>query len=294
MELRKIFVAGAGLMGGGIAQICAQAGYKVVMRDLTDEIVKKGLKAIRWSVGKFVEKGKVSGTIEEIMGRIQPATDLALAKDADFVFEAIIENLEAKKELFSELDRICPVHTIFASNTSAIPITDIAEVTKRRPQMVGTHFFSPVPMMRIVEIVRGLLTSDQTMDIAERLGQSLGKETIRVNRDVAGFALNRINFPSTIEAIKLVEAGVVSVEDVDKGMRLGFGRPMGPFETGDMAGLDVGFNAMSAVYKETQDEKFHPPMLLQRKVKMGQLGRKTGIGWYKYDEKGNKIGPADK
>jgi len=294
MELRKIFVAGAGLMGGGIAQICAQAGYKVVMRDLTDEIVEKGLKAIRWSVGKFVEKGKVSGTIEEIMGRIQPATDLALAKDADFVFEAIIENLEAKKELFSELDRICPVHTIFASNTSAIPITDIAEATKRRPQIVGTHFFSPVPMMRIVEIVRGLLTSDQTMDIAERLGQSLGKETIRVNRDVAGFALNRINFPSTIEAIKLVEAGVVSVEDVDKGMRLGFGRPMGPFETGDMAGLDVGFNAMSAVYKETQDEKFHPPMLLQRKVKMGQLGRKTGIGWYKYDEKGNKIGPADK
>jgi 3-hydroxybutyryl-CoA dehydrogenase len=149
-------------------------------------------------------------------------------------------------------------------------------------------------MMRIVEIVRGLLTSDETVETAERLCQSLGKETIRVNRDVAGFALNRINFPSTIEAIKLVEAGVVSVEDVDKGMRLGFGRPMGPFETADMAGLDVGFNAMSAVYAETQDEKFHPPMLLQRKVKIGQLGRKTGVGWYRYDEKGNKVGPADK
>jgi 3-hydroxybutyryl-CoA dehydrogenase len=294
MEVRKIFVAGAGLMGGGIAQVCAQAGYSVVMRDLTDEILDKGLKAIQWSVGKLVEKGKVKGTAEEIVGRIQKTTELSGAAEADFVFEAVIENIDAKRSLFSELDKICPPHTIFATNTSAIPVTNIAEATKRASKFVGTHFFSPVPMMRIVEIVRGLLTSDETMETAERLCQSLGKETIRVNRDVAGFALNRINFPSTIEAIKLVEAGVVSVEDVDKGMRLGFGRPMGPFETGDMAGLDVGFNAMSAVYKETQDEKFHPPMLLQRKVKIGQHGRKTGIGWYKYDEKGNKIGPADK
>jgi 3-hydroxybutyryl-CoA dehydrogenase len=294
MEVRKIFVAGAGLMGGGIAQVCAQAGYSVVMRDLTDEILDKGLKAIQWSVGKLVEKGKVKGTAEEIVGRIQKTTELSGAAEADFVFEAVIENIDAKRSLFSELDKICPLHTIFATNTSAIPVTNIAEATKRASKFVGTHFFSPVPMMRIVEIVRGLLTSDETMETAERLCQSLGKETIRVNRDVAGFALNRINFPSTIEAIKLVEAGVVSVEDVDKGMRLGFGRPMGPFETGDMAGLDVGFNAMSAVYKETQDEKFHPPMLLQRKVKIGQHGRKTGIGWYKYDEKGNKIGPADK
>lgn len=281
-------------MGGGIAQVCAQAGYDVTMRDLTDEIVEKGLKAIKWSVGKFVEKGKVKGSVEEIMGRITPATELEGAADADFVFEAIIENLEAKKELFAKLDGICPAHTIFGSNTSAIPITNIAEATKRPARFVGTHFFSPVPMMRITEIVRGLATSDETMEIAEKLCQSLGKETIRVNRDVAGFALNRINFPSTIEAIKLVEAGVVSVEDVDKGMRLGFGRPMGPFETGDMAGLDVGYNAMKAVYEETQDEKFHPPTLLQRKVKIGQLGRKTGIGWYKYDENGKKIGSADK
>jgi 3-hydroxybutyryl-CoA dehydrogenase len=292
MEIKTIFVAGAGLMGGGIAQVCAQAGYDVLMRDLTDDILEKGLKAVRWSVGKLVEKGKVQGTVDEIMGRIHKTTDLSGAKDADFVFEAVIENLEAKRALFSELDTICPAHTIFATNTSAIPITNIAEATRRASKFVGTHFFSPVPMMRILELVKGLLTSDEAMNTAERLGKSIGKETIRVNRDVAGFALNRIIFPSTIEAIKLVEAGVVSVEDVDKGMRLGFGRPMGPFETGDMAGLDVGFNAMSAVYKETQDEKFHPPMLLQRKVKIGHLGRKTGIGWYKYDEKGNKIGPA--
>ncbi|MFC1535017.1 3-hydroxyacyl-CoA dehydrogenase family protein [Thermodesulfobacteriota bacterium] len=293
MEIKKIFVVGAGLMGGGISQVCAQAGYNVIMRDLTDEIVEKGLKAVNWSVGKLVEKGKVQGTVEEIMGRIQPTTDLSLAKEADFVFEAVFENLEAKRTIFAELDGICPDHTIFASNTSAIPITNIAEATKRGPLFVGTHFFSPVPMMQILEIVKGFLTSYETMDIAERLGKSLGKETIRVNRDVAGFALNRINYPATVEAIKLVEAGVVSVEDVDKGMRLGFGRPMGPFETGDLVGLDVSFGGLSALYEETQDEKFHPPMLFQRKVKAGQLGRKTGIGWYKYDEKGNKIGPAD-
>ncbi|MBU0661824.1 3-hydroxyacyl-CoA dehydrogenase family protein [Patescibacteria group bacterium] len=294
MEVKKIFVAGAGLMGGGIAQVCAQAGYNVTMRDLSDEILDKGLKAIQWSVGKLVEKGKVQGTTEAIMGRIRKTTELSGAADADFVFEAVIENMDAKRSLFTELDKICPPHTIFGSNTSAIPVTNIAEATKRATKFVGTHFFSPAPMMRIVEIVRSLLTSDETTDTAERLCQSLGKETIRVNRDVAGFALNRINFPSTIEAIRLVEAGVVSVEDVDKGMRLGFGRPMGPFETADLAGLDVGFNAMSAVYAETQNEKFHPPMLLQRKVKIGQLGRKTGIGWYRYDEKGNKVGPADK
>jgi len=293
MEIKKVFVAGAGLMGGGIAQVCAHAGYSVIMRDITDDLTKKGLKAIEWSVGKFVEKGKVNGTVDEIMGRIQITTDLSAAKDADFVFEAIIENLDAKRSLFAELDSICPDHTIFASNSSAIPMTDMAEATRRGDRFVGTHFFSPVPMMRIVEIIKGLLTSDETVEIADRLCNSLGKETIRVNRDVAGFALNRINLPSSVEAIKLVEAGVISAADVDKGMRLGFGRPMGPFETSDMAGLDVGFNAMSAVYRETQNEKFHPPMLLRRKVKAGHLGRKTGIGWYKYDDKGNKIGPAD-
>ena len=293
MEIKKIFVAGAGLMGGGITQVCAQAGYDVVMRDLTDELVDNGLKNIRWSVGKLVEKERVRGTVDEIMGRIRGTTELSSAKDADLVFEAIIEDLEAKRELFFELDKICADHTIFATNTSAIPITNIAEATSRASRFVGTHFFSPVPLMRIVEIIRGLRTSNETLEIAASLGRSLGKETVRVNRDVAGFALNRINFPSTIEAIKLVEAGVVSVEDVDKGMRLGFGRPMGPFETADLAGLDVGLNAISAVYKETQDEKFQPPMLLQRKVKIGHLGRKTGIGWYRYDERGNKVGPTD-
>jgi len=292
MEIKKIFVAGAGLMGGGIAQVCAQAGYHVTMRDINNEILDKSLKAINWSVGKFVEKGKVEGSVEDIMGRLKVTTDLADAADADFVFEAIIENLEAKRALFSELDKICPGHTILGTNTSAIPVTEIAVVTQRVPQVAGTHFFSPVPMMRAVEIVKGFGTSRETVDTADKLCQSIGKETIRVNIDVAGIVLNRLNFPATIEAIRLVEAGVTTVEDIDKGMRLGFGRPMGPFETADMAGLDIGFNAMTAVYNETRDEKFHPPMLLQRKVKLGQLGRKTGIGWYRYDENGKKLGPA--
>jgi len=292
MEIKKIFVAGAGLMGGGIAQVCAQAGYDVTMRDIGDEILEKSVKAISWSVGKLVDKGKVDGSIEDIMGRLKVTTDLAEAADADFVFEAIIENLKAKRDLFSELDKICPEHTILATNTSAIPVTEIAVATQRVPLVAGTHFFSPVPMMRAVEIVKGLGTAEETVDTADKLCQSIGKETIRVNMDVAGIVLNRLNFPATIEAIRLVEAGVATVEDIDKGMRLGFGRPMGPFETADMAGLDIGYNAMTAVYHETRDEKFHPPMLLQRKVKLGQLGRKTGIGWYRYDENGKKLGPA--
>jgi 3-hydroxybutyryl-CoA dehydrogenase len=292
MEIERIFVAGAGTMGAGITQVCAQAGYNVVMTDLTDEMTEKGLKTIRWSVEKLMDKGKIRGTLDEIMGRIQTSTDLSAAGNADFVFEAIVEDMNTKRSFLSELDRVCPSHAIFATNTSAIPITDIAEATQRAPKVVGTHFFNPVPIMKIVEVIRGLVTSDKTMEIAENLCKALGKEIIPINRDVAGFALNRINLPSTIEAIRLFEAGVASIEDIDKGMRLGFGRPMGPFETSDLAGLDVSYNACSAIYKETQDEKFHPPILLQRKVRMGQLGRKTGIGWYRYDDKGNKLGAA--
>ncbi|MDJ0818200.1 MAG: 3-hydroxyacyl-CoA dehydrogenase family protein [Desulfobacterales bacterium] len=293
MEICEIFVAGAGLMGSGIAQICAQAGYQVVMRDMSDDILAKSLKTVKWSVGKLVEKGKVDGTVDDIMDRLAVTTDLAPAAEADFVFEAIIEDLDAKRALFAELDRICPGHAILATNTSSIPVTEIAAVTQRVGQVVGTHFFSPVPLMKAVEIVKGLGTSNKTVDAADQLCRSIGKEPIRIKIDVAGIVLNRINFPSVVEAIKLVESGVATVEDIDKGVRLGFARLMGPFETADMTGLDVGYRAMLTVYRETRDPKFYPPMLLQRKVKLGHLGRKTGIGWYRYDEKGNKLGPAE-
>lgn len=292
MDVKRIFVVGSGLMGSGITQICAQAGYSVTMMDKDEVMVEKGMKAIKWSVSKLVDKGKVEGSLDQIAGRISTATKLEKAGDADFVFEAIFEDLQAKINVFSELDEICPESTILASNTSAIPITEIAEATKRPDKVVGTHFFSPVPMMRVVEIIKGLKTSAETLETATTLCKSLGKEIVKVNRDVAGFVLNRFNAPATVEAIRLVESGVVTIEDLDKGARLGFGRPMGPFETGDMAGLDVGLNAISAIYKETGDPKFMPPMLLQRKVKAGHLGRKTGIGWYRYDEKGKKLGPA--
>ena len=282
MEIKKIFVAGAGLMGGGIAQVCAQAGYDVTMRDLTEEILEKSLKAIHWSVGKLVEKGRVEGSTDAIMGRIKTSTDLSGAAEADFVFEAIIENLEAKREIFKELDSICPQHTILATNSSAIPVTEIAEATRRVPQVTGTHFFSPVPMMKAVEIVKGLGTAEQTVEIADKLCRSLGKETIRVNRDVAGIVLNRINFPSTIEAIKLVEAGVTTVEDIDKGMTEGAGFVIGPFRLLDHVGLDIIYNSANSFYNEFKETRFAPPPLLKRMVMAGNLGRKTGKGFYTY------------
>jgi len=288
MEVKKIFIVGAGLMGSGIAQVSAQAGYDVIMNDVTDDALKKGTEAIHWSVKKFIEKGTVKESLDTIVGRITTSTDLKAGKDADLVIEAVFENLEVKQKVFKELDSLCKPEAILATNTSALPISEIATVTKRPEQVVGIHFFSPVPMMRIVEVVRGLLTSQETLELAQKYVLSLGKEYITVHKDLAGFALNRINIPSTLEAIRLVEAGVATPEDIDKGMRLGFGRPMGPFETNDLTGLDVSLNAALNIYHETKDPKFWPPALFFRKVKAGHLGRKTGRGWYEYTPDGKK------
>jgi 3-hydroxybutyryl-CoA dehydrogenase len=290
MEIKKIFVVGAGLMGSGIAQVSAQAGYTVVMRDVADEFLKKGMEAIRWSVKKFAEKGAVKEPPETIIGRILPTVEMKAGKDADLVIEAVFERLDIKQEVFKELDKLCQPEAILATNTSALPISEIAAATRRPEKVVGTHFFSPVPMMRIVEVVKGLLTSAETLEVAQKYVLSLGKEFITVHKDVAGFALNRLNIPSTLEAIRLVEAGVATPEDIDKGMRLGFGRPMGPFETNDLTGLDVSLNAALNIYNETHDPKFWPPALMFRKVKVGHLGRKTGRGWYEYTPDGKKKG----
>lgn len=290
MEIKKIFVVGAGLMGSGIAQVSAQAGYTVIMRDVADEFLKKGMEAIRWSVKKFAEKGVVKEPAETIMGRILPTVDMKAGKDADLVIEAVFERLDIKQKVFKELDELCQPEAILATNTSALPISEIAAATRRPEKVVGTHFFSPVPMMRIVEVVKGLLTSAETLEAAQKYVLSLGKEFITVHKDVAGFALNRLNIPSTLEAIRLVEAGVATPEDIDKGMRLGFGRPMGPFETNDLTGLDVSLDAALNIYNETHDPKFWPPALMFRKVKVGHLGRKTGRGWYEYTPDGKKKG----
>lgn len=284
MEIKKVLIVGSGLMGAGIAQVCAQAGLEVILNDINQEILDKALRNIRWSLGKLIEKGKVSENIEVIIDRIKTFIDLNSVPQVDLVIEAVFEDLSIKQDVFKKIDDIFKEETIFASNTSAIPITEIAASTKRPERILGLHFFNPVVMMDIVEVVKGIRTSEEVMQIGINFVRSIGKEPIRVERDIAGFLLNRINLVGYVEAIRLLEQGIGTVEDIDKGVRLAFGRRMGPFETGDLVGLDVSCNALMAIYDETKDIRFYPPDLLRRKVKAGELGRKTGRGWYRYDE----------
>jgi len=281
---KSLAVIGAGLMGAGIAQVAAQAGYDVVLRDVTDASLARGLAGIRTSYDKFVEKGRLSAADRDAsLERISVTTDLDAVADADIVVEAVFEQLDVKRELFVALDGICQDGAVLATNTSALPITQIAAVTKRPEQVVGTHFFSPVPMMRLCELVRGLKTSDDTLARARSFAEEVGKTCIVVNRDVAGFVTTRLIAALSVEAAKLVENGVASAADVDIACKLGFGHAMGPLETMDMTGVDIMVNAARNIYTETQDEKFFPPEVLARMVAAGDLGRKTGRGWYTYD-----------
>jgi 3-hydroxybutyryl-CoA dehydrogenase len=288
MSIQSVMVIGSGLMGSGIAQVCAQAGLEVFLYDVSKEALVKALKTIDWSVGKFIEKGKLTEKKDTIIRRIEVVEDLKAGAKVNLIIEAVFENLELKQEIFGKLDQICDPQTLIASNTSAIPITEIASVTNRSDKILGLHFFSPVPMMQAVEVIKGIATSDDTFQQGKDFVVQIGKEPIMVHRDVPGFVINRINWPSTIEAMGLVEQGVASVEDIDKGLRLASGRRMGIFETGDMVGLDVTYGALLAMYNETGDSRWYPPRLLRRKVKAGHLGRKTGRGWYEYDEDGRK------
>jgi 3-hydroxybutyryl-CoA dehydrogenase len=290
MGIQKVMVVGSGLMGSGIAQVCAQAGVQVFLHDVAEEVLVKAMKNIDWSVGKFIEKGKLDEDRDSIMARIRLITDTKDGKDVDLAIEAVFENIELKQEIFQTLDETCRPDALIASNTSAIPITELAAVTNRPEKVLGLHFFSPVPMMQAVEVIKGAATADETAATGRKFVLQIGKEPILVNRDVAGFVINRINFPSTIEAMNLVEQGVASVEDIDKGLRLAAGRRMGIFETGDMVGLDVTYGAMKAMYEETGDPRWYPPLLLRRKVKAGHLGRKAGKGWYEYNEDGSRKG----
>jgi len=288
MTIKSVFITGAGLMGSGIAQVCAQSGMDVILNDISQEAIEKGLKNIAWSVSKFVEKGKITEDKDTVLNRISTDDDFSKAADADLAMEVVFEKIELKQEIFKKLDKFCRSDAIIASNTSAIPITELASITKRPEKVLGIHFFSPVPMMPVAEVIRGISTTEETISSGIEFVKSIGKEPIRVENDVPGFLLNRINFPSTIEAIHMVEQGTGKVEDIDKGMRLAFGRRMGPFETGDMVGLDVTYGALMACYEETKDPRFYPPQLLRRKVKAGHLGRKTGKGWYEYNEDGTR------
>jgi 3-hydroxybutyryl-CoA dehydrogenase len=283
---KKLAVIGAGLMGSGIAQVSAQAGYEVALRDVTDEALERGLDGIRASYERFAAKGKMTPEdVEVAMGRITGTTDLAEAvSDADLVVEAVFEKLEVKQEIFRELDRLCKDGAVLATNTSAIPITQIAAVTKRPEAVVGTHFFSPVPMMALCELVRGYKTSDETLARAREFAEAVGKTCIVVNRDVAGFVTTRLISALVVEAVKLYESGVASAEDIDLACKLGFGHAMGPLATTDLTGVDILRNATQNIYTETQDEKFSPPELLSRMVTAGDIGRKSGKGFYSYEK----------
>jgi 3-hydroxybutyryl-CoA dehydrogenase len=289
MDIKKVIVVGSGLMGSGIAQVCVQAGIHVFLNDVSSDAVAKAIKNIEWSLGKLIEKGNLAEKKETIIERITAINELEPAEDVDLAIEAVFEQLALKQQIFEKLDRICAARTLLASNTSAIPISELAAVTRRAENVLGLHFFSPVPLMQVVEVIKGISTTNTTVEIGRDFVKKIGKQPIMVNRDVAGFVINRINFPSAIEAMRLVEQGVATVEDIDKGLRLGLGRKMGIFETGDMVGLDVTYGALMAMYKETGNPRWYPPLLLRRKVKAGHLGRKTGMGWYRYDKDGNKV-----
>ncbi|KIF67947.1 3-hydroxybutyryl-CoA dehydrogenase [Streptomyces sp. AcH 505] len=280
---RKLAVVGAGLMGSGIAQVSAQAGWDVILRDVTDAALTRGTDTIRASYDRFVAKGKLEGAdADAALARITTTTDLDAVADADIVVEAVFEQLDVKHEIFRTLDKLVRDDAVLASNTSAIPITKIAAVTDRPDRVVGTHFFSPVPMMQLCELVRGYKTSDETLATAREFAESVGKTCIVVNRDVAGFVTTRLISALVVEAAKLYESGVASAEDIDIACKLGFGHAMGPLATADLTGVDILLHATGNIYTESQDEKFAPPELMRRMVDAGDIGRKSGQGFYKH------------
>ena len=279
----RLAVIGSGLMGSGIAQVAAQAGWQVTMRDLDEASLARGVAAVKESLGRFASKGKISAEdAEAAAGRITTTTELEAAADSDLVVEAVFESLDVKTALFTDLDRICRADAVLATNTSAIPITQIAAATSRPKSVVGTHFFSPVPMMQLCELVRGFKTSDETLARAREFAESVGKTCIVVNRDVAGFVTTRLIAALVVEAVSLVESGVVSAEDLDLACKLGFGHAMGPLATTDLTGVDVLYHAAKNIHTDTADAKFFPPELLARMVVAGDLGRKSGKGFYTY------------
>lgn len=285
MEIKKIAVIGAGLMGNGIAQVASQAGLEVGLRDIEDQYLQKAMGSIEKSLGRFVKSGKiVQEDVPGILGRIHPTTSLEeAAATADYVIEAVTENLELKKKVFAELDSICPSHAILASNTSQLSLTVIAGATKRPSQVIGTHWFSPPTMMRLIEVVKGMQTSQETLDTTLALAQRLGKDTV-VCKDSRGFITSRAFGAFMAECIHILEEGIATPEDIDKAIKLGFNHPMGPFELMDFGGLDVAFNAMSGL-EEALGPRFKPPQVLRILVNAGYLGPKSGRGFYTYEKK---------
>ncbi len=282
MQIKKVGVVGAGIMGAGIAQVCAQSGFQTYISEINQPLLDKGLGTIKTFLSKGVERGKLTqpemaATLERIKGTIITQD----FKDCDLVIEAVVENIELKKKLFAELDKICPPHAILTSNTSGSSIIDMAMATKRPEKVAGMHFFNPAPIMKLVELVRTIVTSDDTAATIKTFGETLGK-TVIMAKDAPGFIVNRLYVPYVLDCMRFLEAGNATKEDIDQGAKLGLNLPMGPFEFSDLVGLDTMYFIANTLYDEFKEPRFAPPVLLKKMVAAGQLGRKTGKGFYEY------------
>ena len=284
MEIKKVGVVGCGLMGSGIAQVCARSGYQVVASETNDTLLNKGLASISSRLAKDVEKGKLSAQDRDsALSRIKGTTDTRDFSYCDLVIEAIIENMDLKKKIFTELDKICPRHTVLATNTSVLSVIDIAEATARPDKVLGLHFFNPVPVMELVEAIKTIATGEDTLEIATEFVKSLGK-TVIIAKDTPGFVVNRQLAPFLFNAIRMLEAGVATREDIDAGVKLGLNHPIGPLRLLDFIGLDTVYFGAVDMYDKFKEPQYAPPVLLGKMVAAGWLGRKTGKGFYDYDK----------
>jgi len=285
MEISKVGVVGCGFMGSGIAQVSAQAGYQIVALDVNDAALDKGLSSINYSLTRAVEKGEITQVDKDTtMSRIKGTTDVKDLRNCDLIIEAVPEDLELKRKVFAELDKVCPKHAILASNTSCLPVTELAMVTSKPDKVLGMHFLAPVPANKLLELVRTVETSDETLEMGKKFGESLGKEII-VAKDIPGFIFSRMLISWTLNAVRMLEAGIASKEDIDKAASLGLNHPIGPLAILDYTGIDVFYMITKAMYEETKDPQYAPPTIVKRMVAAGWLGRKTGKGFYDYSNK---------
>ena len=286
MAIKQVGVVGCGLMGGGIAQVTAQAGYPTTVVEASQELLDRGLAAIRRNLDGLVQKGRLeAGQREALLGRLRGSATLEDLGGCDLVIEAITESLPLKKETFARLDRLCPPHAILATNTSSCTVVELAAATKRPARVLGLHFFNPAPVMRLVEVVRTILTGDEAFRAAWGFVESLEKTPV-ATKDTTGFIVNRLLVPYLLEAVRLLESGGASKEDIDQAMKLGCGYPMGPFALLDLVGLDTTLHVAEVMFEEFREPRFAPPSLIRRMVAAGQLGRKSGKGFYDYPPKG--------
>ncbi len=282
MEIKKVGVVGCGIMGAGIVQVCAQSGYNVTVSEINDEVLNKGLKSIDAILSRSVDKGRISPQDKEsTLARIKGTTDIGDFSECDIVIEAAPEEMDIKKAIFAQLDKVCPKHTILATNTSVLSVIDMAAVTSRPDQVIGTHFSNPVPVQKLLEMVKTIATSEATVATTKSFGESIGK-TVVITKDLPGFISNRIFTSFLLNAIRLVQEEIATPEDIDTVFRAGAGHPMGPLATLDLIGIDTVYRGASAMYEELKDPQYAPPPLMRRMVAAGWLGRKTGKGFFTY------------